>query len=121
MLPSPYEFCPDCSCPYCGSPEETLTKCSKCEYDSVCPTHGCTNTGCKAHKISSATVRYGVAIDNGASYSASLPARFTTYEEAEDAGNDWLTQFYYDNGYLTEQQQEECEAGFEVFEEGETL
>ena len=64
-------------------------------------------------------LKYGISIDNGASYSADLPERFDTLQDASVAGEEWLIQFYYDNGFSTPEQQEECGAGFEIFTEGE--
>ena len=43
---NPYEICPSTDCPICHAPEETLTACGKCGYDSVCLAHGCTNPAC---------------------------------------------------------------------------
>ena len=61
-------------------------------------------------------MRYGVTIDNGASYSADLPGRFDTREAANDAGKDWLAQFYADNDVSPEAQEDDA-AGYDVFED----
>jgi hypothetical protein len=59
--------------------------------------------------------KYKVSIDNGANYCGGLPGTFDTYKDAEDAGNDWLQQFYIDNDILPEDQEDD-EAGFDVHE-----
>jgi hypothetical protein len=43
---NPYDVCPYTGCPDCGAPEERLTLCVVCSFDSVCPTHGCTTPDC---------------------------------------------------------------------------
>jgi len=62
------------------------------------------------------TVRYGITIDNGTSYSAALPDRFDTEEKAKAFGESWLSQFYLDNSIAPEDQEDD-EAGFDVFKE----
>jgi hypothetical protein len=60
-------------------------------------------------------IYYTVTIDNGADYSAELHQQFDTYEAAEDFGNDWLKQFFFDNNIAPEDQDFD-EAGFDVNE-----
>ncbi len=61
-------------------------------------------------------IYYTVSIDNGADYVGPLyPATYATEQLAEDAGNDWLEQFYCDNGILDDDR-EDCEAHFDIYE-----
>lgn len=58
-------------------------------------------------------------IDNGADYCAGLPGLFDSEEAATLAGEEWLTQFYFDNHITTPEEQEFCAAGFDVEEVSE--
>jgi hypothetical protein len=47
MALNPYDINPATDCPFCHIAEEHLGTCLDCNSDSVCPTHGCTNTRCE--------------------------------------------------------------------------
>lgn len=87
-MTNPMEFCPDTRCPVCYADEETLQKCPKCGYDSVCAKHGCTDPQCNPAIAKTAQDGKIATVDTDEAFYLGIEGE-GVYFDADEGINGW--------------------------------